>query len=435
MPTHRDFVLRTVEERGVRFVRLWFVDVLGLLKSFAIPVSELESALEEGVGLDGSSLEGGARRRERDVIAHPDPSTFQVLPWRPDSLVARMFCDMREPDGATFATDSRAALRRTLDRAAQLGYTMQVGCEVEFFVFGPLGENGAAPVSLDDGAYFDLTPLDVGSDFRRRTIAYLEQMGIPVKASHHEVAPSQHEIQLAHTDALSMADAVTTFRMAVKEAAHELGAYATFMPKPLGAHPGSGMHLHVSLFEGDRNAFHDPDPGQALSAPGRSFLAGVLAHARELTLITNQWVNSFRRLADGHEAPSHVGWTRTGDPTLVRVPSRRPGRVEGARFELRSPDPGCNPYLCLALVLAAGLRGIERGAELPAESDGAPGPGADVLPRDLREATDLFEGSELARETLGDALCDALVRNKRREIDDERRTVTEFDRSRYLRVL
>nr|MBA3327071.1 glutamine synthetase [Solirubrobacterales bacterium] len=326
MTGHKDFVLRTVEERGVRFVRLWFVDVLGLLKSFAIPVSELESALEEGVGLDGSSLEGGARQREQDVIAHPDPRTFQVLPWRPDSLVARMFCDMRLPDGAEFAGDSRTALRRVLDQAAGLGYTMQVGCEIEFFLFGALGENGAAPIALDDGAYFDLTPLDVGSDFRRRTIEYLEQMGIPVKESHHEVAPSQHEIQLAHADALSMADAVTTFRLAVKEAAHELGAYATFMPKPLAAHPGSGMHLHVSLFEGERNAFHDPDPAQALSGAGRAFLAGVLAHTRELTAVTNQWVNSYRRLATGFEAPEHVGWTRRGDATLVRVPSRRPGR-------------------------------------------------------------------------------------------------------------
>ena len=215
MTGREEFVLRTVEERGVRFIRLWFVDVLGLLKSFSIPVSELESALEEGVGLDGSSLEGAARLREHDVIAHPDPRTFQVLPWKPDSLVARMFCDVRQPDDAPFGGDSRAMLRRVLEQAAGLGYTMQVGCEVEFFIFGPLGSNGAVPTTLDDGAYFDLTPLDVGSDFRRRTIDYLEQMGIPVKASHHEVAPSQHEIQLAHTDGLSMADAISTFRIAV----------------------------------------------------------------------------------------------------------------------------------------------------------------------------------------------------------------------------
>ena len=366
---HRQFVLRTVEERGVKFVRLWFIDVLGLLKSISIPVSELESALDEGVGLDGSSLEGASRLREHDVIAHPDPRTFQVLPWRPDSLVARMFCDVRQPDGKPFGGDSRAALRRVLDHASGLGYTMQVGCEVEFFIFAPLGnQRRHRRKTLDDGAYFDLTPLDVGSDFRRRTIDYLEQMGIPVKASHHEVAPSQHEIQLAHTDALSMADAVTTFRIAVKEAAHELGAYATFMPKPLEDHPGSGMHLHISLFEGDRNAFHNAEPDEPLSATGASFLAGVLAHACELSAVTNQWINSYRRLATGFEAPATVSWTRRGAAALVRVPSRRPGRVEGARFELRSPDPACNPYLVLALILAAGLRGIERGYELQAES-------------------------------------------------------------------
>jgi glutamine synthetase len=431
---HQEFVLRTVKERGVKFIRLWFIDVLGLLKSFSIPVSELESALEEGVGLDGSSLEGASRLREHDVIAHPDPRTFQVLPWRPDSLVGRMFCEVRQPDGEPFGADSRAALRRVLEHAAALGYSMQVGCEVEFFIFATLAANGAKPQALDDGAYFDLTPLDVGSDFRRRTIDYLEQMGIPVKASHHEVAPSQHEIQLAHTDALSMADAVATFRIAVKEAAHELGAYATFMPKPLEEHPGSGLHLHLSLFQGERNAFYDADAQKPLSAAGHAFLAGVLSHARELTAVTNQWINSYRRLATGFEAPRTVTWTRRGAAALVRVPSRRPGRASGARLELRSPDPSCNPYLALALILAAGLRGIERGYELQAESldDAA---GDTLLPLDLREATDLFDESELARETLGDRLCDAFVANKRRELDEERRTVTEFDRTHYLRLL
>ncbi len=419
----------------MRFIRLWFIDVLGLLKSFSIPVSELESALEHGVGLDGSSLEGASRLREYDCIAHPDPRTFQVLPWKPDSLVARMFCDVRQPTGEPFGGDSRAMLRRVLEQAAGLGYTMQVGCEVEFFIFAALGANGAVPSTLDDGAYFDLTPLDVGSDFRRRTIEYLERMGIPVKASHHEVAPSQHEIQLAHNDALSMADSLTTFRLAVKEAAHELGAYATFMPKPLVDHPGSGMHLHISLFKGERNTFHDPDPAEALSPAGRAFLAGVLAHAGELTAVTNQWINSYRRLATGFEAPEFVSWTRRGASALVRVPSRRPGRAEGARFELRSPDPSCNPYMVLALVLAAGLRGLERGYELQAESIDDEAAGAPRLPLDLREATDLFDESDLARETLGDRLCDVFVANKRRELADERRTVTDFDRSRYLRLL
>jgi glutamine synthetase len=286
------------------------------------------------------------------------------------------------------------------------------------------------PTTLDDGAYFDLTPLDVGSDFRRRTIEYLEHMGIPVKASHHEVAPSQHEIQLAHTDGLSMADSISTFRIAVKEAAHELGAYATFMPKPLAAHPGSGMHLHISLFEGERNVFHHTDIETPLSPTGRAFLAGVLAHACELTAVTNQWINSYRRLATGFEAPEFVSWTRRGAAALVRVPSRRPGRAEATRFELRSPDPACNPYMVLALVLAAGLRGIERGYQLGPEEDA----GA-RLPSDLREATDTFEASELARDTLGDTLVELVVRNKRAEWDAFQSTVSAWELRRFLRLL
>src|SRR5215216_3261224 len=423
-PDHT-YVLRTVEERGVRFVRLWFVDVLGLLKSIAIPASELDAALEEGVGLDGSALEGSARLHERDVIAHPDPRTFQVLPWRPGSLVARMFCDVRMPDGTPFAGDSRSALTRVLRQAADLGFTFQVGAEIEFFLFAEPAD-GELPRPLDDGAYFDLTPLDAASDFRRRTIEYLEQMGIPVKASHHEVAPSQHEIQLQHTDALSMADAITTFRLAVKEVASELGVFATFMPKPLEHHAGSGMHLHLSLFEGERNAFHDARRDAPLSHVGRQFLAGVLAHAGELTLLTNQWVNSYKRLRTGFEAPSHVLWTRTGGAGLVRVPASRPERERGTRIELRSPDPGANPYLSLALVLAAGLRGIERGYQLGPEEE-VPSGSARRLPSDLREATDLFETSELARDTLGDTLVDLVVRNKRAEWDAYQSTVSAWE--------
>jgi glutamine synthetase len=426
------YVLRTVEERGVRFVRLWFVDVLGILKSLAIPVSELEPALEEGVGLDGSALEGAARARERDVIAYPDPASFGLLPWR-DGRVGRMFCSVRRPDGAPFAADSRAALTRVLATAADLGWTAQVGAEIEFFLFADDLE-ADVPRPLDEGAYFDLTPLDEGSDFRRRTIEHLEQMGIPVKASHHEVAPSQHEIQLTHTDALSMADAITTFRLAVKEVASELGVFATFMPKPLEHHAGSGMHLHLSLFEGERNAFHDGDRDRPLAPVGCHFLAGVLAHAAELTLLTNQWVNSYKRLATGFEAPRHVLWTRTGGAGLVRVPSSRPERESGTRIELRSPDPGANPYLCLALVLAAGLRGIERGYQLGPEEEAGPG-NAPRLPSDLREATDRFESSELARDTLGDTLVDVVVRNKRAEWDAFQSTVSAWELRRFLRLL
>jgi glutamine synthetase len=432
---HTEYVVRTVEERGVRFVRLWFVDVLGLLKSFAIPVGELEGALEEGVSLDGSSLEGSVRVRERDVIAHPDPRTFQVLPWKPGSIVARMFCDVRQPDGTPFAGDCRHALRRVLDHAADAGYTLQVGPEIEFFLFAEPGTDGAPPVPLDEGAYFDLTALDAGSDFRRRTIEYLEQMGIPVKASHHEVAPSQHEMDLAHTDALSMADAVTTFRLTVKEVASEFGLYATFMPRPLEEVAGSGMHLHLSLFDGDDNLFHDASGDEPLSATGRAFLAGVLAHAAEITAVTNQWINSYKRLATGAEAPQRVSWTRHGRNALVRVPAARPGRSRAARIELRSPDPAANPYLVFALVLAAGLRGIERGYGLSGECEDAPPPDAPPLPEDLREATDLFERSELARETLGDRLVDWYVANKRREWNEYRATVSDVERRRYLRLL
>jgi glutamine synthetase len=431
-----EYVLRTVEETGVRFVRLWFPDVLGLLKSIAIPVSELEQALEEGVGLDGSSLESGARLQERDVIAHPDPQTFQILPWRPGSLVARMFCEIRLPDGEPFAGDSRAALRRVLERAAALGHTFQVGPEIEFFLLtAPTAEQ--EPRLLDSGSYFDLTPHDVGSDFRRRTIEYLEHMGIPVKASHHEVGESQHELDLKHTDALSMADAVLTFRLAVKEVAREFGIHATFMPKPFDAQPGSSMHLHLSLLSanGGGNAFYSPN-GRPLSEVGERFAAGILAHAGELTAVTNQWVNSYKRLATGFEAPHSVWWTRHSNGALVRVPSNRPGKESAARLELRSPDPGCNPYLAFALLLAAGLRGIEQGYELPPEVEDDEPP-ADVvpLPTDLREATDAFEASELARETFGERLCDWIVRNKRREWAEYSATVSEYERRRFLQVL
>jgi glutamine synthetase len=326
-----------------------------------------------------------------------------------------------------------------LAQAADLGLTFLVGCEVEFFVFAqpaqaaPPGNDGP-PHPLDQGAYLDLTTLDVGSDFRRLTIDYLEQMGIPTSTSHHEDGPSQHEIDLQHMDALSMADAVTTFRVAVKEAARGLGAHATFMPQPLEDEPGSGMHVHMSLFSAEGNVFHSPDPDEPLSALGSAFLAGVLAHGREIAAVTNQWVNSYKRLAVGHEAPQHVGWTRHGRSGLVRVPSRRPGREAAARIELRSPDPGCNPYLTFAIVLAAGLRGIERGYELGPE-DHEPPAGGVPMPEDLREATDLFEASELARETFGDRLCEWYVRNKRSEWAEYRRTVSAFERRRYLGLL
>jgi glutamine synthetase len=434
---HVAYVLRTVEERGIRFVRLWFVDVLGLLKSTAIPVSELEQALEEGVGLDGSAIESRARLWERDVIAHPDPTTLEVLPWRKGGAVARMFCDIRLPDGTPFPGDCRDALRRQLDRAAELGYSFQVGPEVEFFLFDePDTDASAEPRPLDEGSYFDLTPQDAGSDFRRRTIETMEQMGVPVKASHHEVAASQHEIDLKHTDALSMADAIVTFRLAVKEVARELGVYATFMPKPLDRLPGSGMHLHISLvdLETERNVFY-AEGDQALSDTGSHFLAGVLEHAPELTAVTNQWANSYKRLATGFESPQAICWTRQANGALVRVPSNRPGKESAARIELRSPDPSCNPYLVFALVLAAGLDGIERKSQLPPEATGDDLRDYPRLPEDLGAATDLFAASELAKTVLGERLCEWFVANKRQEWDEIRTAVTEVDRKRYLRLL
>jgi glutamine synthetase len=426
-----EYVLRFAQQRGVRFVRLWFVDVLGLLKSVAIPVSELERALEDGVGLDGSVLEGAARLNERDVIAVPEPGSFQVLPWCTGAPVARMFCDLRTPEGEQSAGDSRAALVRAMGQAAELGYLLQAGAEIEFFLFAPPAGDGAAPVPLDNGTYFDLAPLDVGVDVRRQAIEHLEAIGIPVKASHHEVAPSQHEIVLEHTDAVSMADAITTFRVAVKEAAQAGGVSATFMPKPLEGVAGSGLHLHLSLFGGDENLFRAA--GEPLSDLGRAFLAGVLAHTRELFAGTNQWVNSYKRLVPGFEAPETSSWTRHGRSALVRVPTRRPDREHAARIELRSPDPGCNPYLALALVLGAGLRGIERDYALPPEDE--TGAASAPLPADLREAVELFDQSELVRDVLGDRLTEAFVRNKLADLAEHRAEVTSLERKRLLGIL
>jgi glutamine synthetase len=427
-----EYALRSARTRGVRFVRIWFVDVLGLLKSVAIPVAQLENALLDGVGIDGSCLDGALRGQERDVIAFPDPTTFQILPWAPDADAARMFCRLQTPDGRPSPGDSRHVLTRQLAVAAELGLTMQVGAEIEFFLF-ERATDGKAPRPLDSGSYFDLTPLDAGSPFRRATIEHLEQMGIPVKASHHEAAPSQHEVDLEHTDALSMADAITTFRLAVKEVAQEGGAYATFMPKPLSGEFGSGLHLHLSLFDGDRNVFFDPDVDTPLSAEGKAFLAGVLAHARELSAITNQWTNSYKRLVAGFEAPESATWTTHGRSSLVRVPTSRHARPGAARIELRSPDPGCNPYLALSCVLAAGLRGLERGYLLPPSDELHPATPA--LPPDLREAIEATGQSELVRDTLGDRLVDALVRNKVAELEAERATVTESERATLLRLL
>lgn len=435
-----EFVLRAVEERGIPFIRLWFTDVLGFLKSFAITASELETAFTEGMGFDGSSIDGFSRIQESDMVARPDPSTFQVIPWRSEEKVARMFCDVVNPDGTPFDGDPRWVLQRQLQRASDLGFRFYVGPELEYFYF----KDSSGTEFLDKGGYFDLTPLDVATDYRKRTVSYLETMGIPVEYVHHEVAPSQHEIDLRYTDALTMADNVMTYRLTVKEVAQEFGIHATFMPKPVHGVNGSGMHTHQSLFEGDRNAFFDPTDEYHLSKVARSYIAGILRHAREITLVLNQWVNSYKRLVPGYEAPVYLCWARRNRSALVRVPMYKPGKEQATRIELRSPDPACNPYLAFACMLAAGLKGIEDEEELPPEASNniyemseaeRAEAGIESLPEDLYEAIKIAEGSTFLRETLGDHVFDFLVRNKREEWDAYKAYVTPYELERYLPIL
>lgn len=432
-----EFVLRTVEERDIHFIRLWFVDVLGMLKSVAIPAAELPQAFAEGVGFDGSAIDGYARVQEADMLLRPDPETFQILPWRPETTVARMFCDVVTPEGAPFPGDPRHVLKRNIGRAAGLGYSFYAGPEIEFFLFSSPGR----PVPLDAGTYFDLTPLDVGSEFRRRVIGYLEAVGIPVKESHHEVAASQHEIDLQHADALTTADAITTFRLAVKEVAQEIGHYATFMPKPLQGAWGSGMHTHFSLFQGNANAFHDPSDPSRLSKVGRAFLAGLLRRAREITAITCPLVNSYKRLVPGFEAPIYVCWGRRNRSALVRIPGTKPWKAEATRVEYRALDPSANPYLALSVILAAGMEGVADGLELPPEttddiyrmSDAERRSlGIDSIPGDLHEALGAMESSDLVREALGDHVFGWYLANKRAEWEEYRSFVSEWELERYL---
>ncbi len=441
MNKQAEYVLRTVEERGIRFVRLWFTDVQGFLKSVSISPAELEVAFEEGMTFDGSAIDGYARVQEADMLARPDPSTFQILPWRPDEQVARMFCDIVTPDGVSFEGDPRGVLKRNLEAAAELGFTFYVAPELEFFYFA---DSGPKPKVLDRGGYFDLTPLDSAQEYRRKTINALELMGIPVEHSHHEVAPSQHEIIVRYTDALTMADNIMTFRLTVKEVALEHGIYATFMPKPLEAHDGSGMHLHLSLFEGDRNAFSEPGSSNGLSKVGQQFVAGLLTHAAEITAITNQWVNSYKRLVSGFDAPIWISWARNNQSALVRVPLPKRGKASSVRVEYRSPDAACNPYLALSVVLAAGLAGVQKGYELPpevvdnvheltpAERQAA---GIARLPETMAEALELMERSELVAEALGEHVFSWFLRNKRKEWDRYQHHVSRFELDTYLPVL
>jgi glutamine synthetase len=442
MTKDKEYVLNMARENDVRFIRLWFTDILGFMKSFAITISELEEALEEGMGFDGSSIEGYARIDESDMIAMPDPSTFAILPWRPreHNAVARMFCDVLLPGGEPYIRDPRFVLKKNLARAAQMGYTYYVGPELEFFYF----KDQDSTQVLDRGGYFDLTPLDLASDLRRDTVLALEDLGIGVEYSHHEVGPSQHEIDMRYTDALSMADNAMTFRLVVKEVALLNGVYATFMPKPLIGENGSGMHTHMSLFEGDRNAFFDPSDEHHLSMVAKHFIAGLLRHASEMTLVCNQWVNSYKRLVPGYEAPIYLTWAVRNRSDLVRIPQYKPGKEKATRVEFRSPDPSCNPYLAFSCMLAAGLDGIENKYELgpstetnvyKLSAEEREKRGIKQLPEDLWEAIKLAEESELLRKALGEEVFTSLIENKKIEWERYRAHVTEWELDNYLPLL
>jgi glutamine synthetase len=445
MDKQTEFVLRAMEERDVRFVRLWFSDVLGFLKSVAISPAEVEAAFDEGIGFDGSSIEGFARVYESDMVAHPDASTFQTLPWRDQAKpTARMFCDIRLPDGSPSYADPRYVLKRALDKAGERGFTFYTHPEIEFYLFRTPLVAGQPPRPLDDGGYFDHTTLGEGSDFRRKTISMLEQMGISVEFSHHEGGPGQHEIDLRYADALSTADNIMTFRVVVKEVAASQGIHASFMPKPLADAPGSGMHTHMSLFEGDTNVFFDASDDYRLSSIARQFVAGLLDHAAEITAVTNPWVNSYVRLASGGEAPSYICWGQNNRSALVRVPSYKPNKGASARIELRSLDSAVNPYLAFAVVLNAGLDGVDRGLELPpgAEDDvwsltdrERQAMGIAPLPRNLDEAITVMERSDLVAETLGEHVYDYFLKNKRAEFEEYRRQVTPLELAKLLPVL
>ncbi len=427
MQSQAQYVLRTVEERGVRFVQLWFTDVLGRPKAFHVTPAELEDALDQGMTFDGSSIDGFSRVRESDVLARPDLTTFQLLPWYDEGAgVARVFCDIVNIDGSPFDGCPRQQLRRVLERAHAQGYTFFVAPEVEYFYFASLQ---SPPEPLDRGSYFDLLADDTASQLRRRTVLTLEEMGVGVEHAQHEDAPGQHEIDLRYTDALTMADTVMTLRLVVKELARQAGVYASFMPKPLVGVQGSGMHTHVSLWRDEVNAFIGDGP-YGLSDVATKFIAGLVTHAPEITAITNQWVNSYKRLVPGVEAPVGAGWAHLDAAALVRVPSVKPGRLDSTRVEYRAPDPAANPYLAFAVILAAGLRGVAGDYELPGE-----GQPTAPLPQSLAEAVDLMEHSELLLETLGEHQVEWFLRNKRAEWDAYRGQVTPFELDRYLPLL
>ncbi len=435
-------ILKMAKEHDVKFIWCWFTDILGILKSFAITVEELEGALEEGMGFDGSSIEGFARIDESDMVALPDPDTWQLLPWNPPEhrATARMFCDVLKPGGEPFEGDPRFVLKRNLKKASDLGFTFYVGPELEYFYF----KDGNGTEFLDQGGYFDLTTRDAAIELRRDTVIQLEKMGIGVEYSHHEVAASQHEIDMRYTDALTMADSVMTYRLVVKEVALKNGVYATFMPKPVFGINGSGMHVHQSLFKGDHNAFFDAKDAYHLSKEAKSYIAGLLKYAPEITAICNQWVNSYKRLVPGYEAPVYLSWARRNRSDLIRVPEYRPGREKATRIEFRSPDPACNPYLCFAVMLAAGLDGIKNKLTPPVpieenvyemNEEQRKKHGITTLPGSLAEAIQLAEGSKLVREALGEHVFKSFIENKKKEWNEYRTQVTEYELKKYMPIM
>lgn len=437
----KEDVLKTVKENDIKFIRLWFTDILGQLKSFAITKEELEGAFDEGMGFDGSSIKGYARIDESDMVAKPDPATFQIIPWRPkEQAVGRMFCDILNPDGSPYEGDPRYVLKRNIARLKEKGYTFYLGPELEYFYF----KDDKGTEVLDRGGYFDLTTLDAASDLRRDTVLTLESMGIKVEYSHHEVAPSQHEIDLRYADALTMADNVMTYRVVVKEVATKYGCYATFMPKPIFGQNGSGMHTHQSLFKGSRNVFFDAKDKYYLSGIAKSYIAGLLKHAPEITAVCNQWINSYKRLVPGYEAPVYIAWAMRNRSALVRVPLYKPGKEQATRIELRSPDPACNPYLAFSVMLAAGLEGIEKGYKLsePVEKDiyhlsaeERKKLGIKALPGSLKEAIEITEKSEVVRKALGDHVFNNFITSKEIEWDNYRIRIHPYELEKYLPIL
>lgn len=441
MKTKED-IMKLVAENDVKFIWMWFTDILGQLKSFAIDVKELEGALNHGMGFDGSSITGYQDIEESDMIALPDPNTFQLLPWRPkENGIARMICDIKVPGGGDYVGDPRYALKKAVQRAKNMGFDhYYIGPELEYFYFNSSDD----PKPLDKGGYFDMTTLDAGSDIRKETILALETIGINVEYSHHEVGPSQHEIDMRYTDALPMADNVISYRLVVKEIAQKYGVYATFMPKPLFGQAGSGMHTHQSLFIGKKNAFFDANDKNHLSDVAKKFIAGQLKHAKEISSIFAQWVNSYKRLVPGYEAPVYIAWSNRNRSALIRVPLYHPGKEYATRIELRCPDPACNPYLTFAVMLHAGLDGIEKGYELsePMErnlyhlsNEKRKELGIESLPNNLGEAISITENSELVCKALGEHIFNRFIQLKKKEWEDYRIQVTEYELDKYLSIL